>query len=79
VPGRKGSEAPKRAPIERTPAESASAAAPPDAAERRRQHEAKWRLLLDAASDAIFLHPPGGRFIEVNQTACTRLGFSRCG
>lgn len=47
-----------------------------------RESEEKYRQLFHNASDAIFLHeiaPNGmpGQFIEVNETACTVLGYSR--
>lgn len=38
---------------------------------------ARFRLLFDNANDAIFIHEPDGCFIEVNQRACERLGYSR--
>jgi len=39
--------------------------------------EAKFRLLFNAATDAILIHTPDGRFLEVNDIACQRLGYSR--
>jgi PAS domain S-box-containing protein len=42
-----------------------------------RQSEERFRTLFDFASDAIFIHDVGGRFVEVNRTACERLGYSR--
>ena len=42
-----------------------------------RQSEERFRTLFDFASDAIFIHDIGGRFLEVNRTACERLGYSR--
>ena len=44
---------------------------------RLRESEARFRTLFDFANDAIFISEPGGRFIEVNRTACERLGYSR--
>ncbi len=46
------------------------------------KQEEIFKLLFSAASDSIFLHtvsPDGtqGMFIEVNETACRRLGYSR--
>ena len=43
--------------------------------------EKRFRALFNAASDAIFLHFPGpgdrpGKFVEVNDAACTLLGYS---
>lgn len=43
----------------------------------RLQAEARFHLLFDSAADAIFIVGPEGRFIEVNQVACERLGYSR--
>lgn len=45
-------------------------------AERLRA-EARFHLLFDTAADAIFIVGSGGRFLEVNQIACDRLGYSR--
>ena len=47
------------------------------AEQRHRAAEAKFRTLFDNANDAIFIHEPNGRFLEVNQIACERLGYSR--
>ncbi|MGI5917350.1 MAG: PAS domain S-box protein, partial [Anaerolineae bacterium] len=38
--------------------------------------ESKFRTLFDSASDAIFIHDLGGRFLEVNEVACRRLDYS---
>jgi PAS domain S-box-containing protein len=47
-----------------------------------KQSERKFKELFDNVEDAIFVHPvkPDGRpgnFIEVNSTACRRLGYTR--
>ena len=47
-----------------------------------RDSEAKYRLLFDGISDAVFVFRVGadgvpGRFLEVNEVACRRLGYSR--
>ncbi|MBU7029720.1 MAG: PAS domain S-box protein [Theionarchaea archaeon] len=39
--------------------------------------EKKFRDLFDYASDAIFIHDMEGHFLEVNRTACERLGYAR--
>jgi PAS domain S-box-containing protein len=40
--------------------------------------EARFRSVLDQAREAIFmLDPESGRFIDVNETACRMLGYSR--
>ncbi len=46
-------------------------------AERLRESERHYRTLFDSAGDAIFIHSPDGSILEVNQTACERLGYSR--
>jgi PAS domain S-box-containing protein len=54
-----------------------------DITERKRSEEAlqiseeKFKTLFNSASDAIFIHDLGGHFLEVNQVACERLGYSR--
>ena len=42
-----------------------------------RESEEKFRTLFNNASDAIFIHDLEGRFFEVNQAACERLGYTR--
>ncbi|MFW6235726.1 MAG: PAS domain-containing protein, partial [Desulfovibrionales bacterium] len=38
----------------------------------------RFRALLDQTKDAIFLMEAGtGRFVDVNQSACTQMGYSR--
>ncbi len=39
--------------------------------------EAKFKMLFDGSNDALFLHDLDSNFIEVNQTACERLGYTR--
>ncbi|MGB9023180.1 MAG: PAS domain S-box protein [Candidatus Bathyarchaeia archaeon] len=39
--------------------------------------ENRYRTLFDSASDAILIHDMRARFLEVNQVACERLGYSR--
>jgi len=45
--------------------------------EALRQSETRYRTLFDNASDALFIHDMGGKFLEVNELACKRLGYSR--
>jgi len=51
--------------------------------ERRRAHaalrksEVRYRTLFNSANDAIFVHDLKGYFLEVNDVACQRLGYSR--
>jgi len=42
-----------------------------------RESEEKFRNLFDNSSDAIMIHDMRGRFLEVNNMACERLGYSR--
>src|SRR6056297_156418 len=42
-----------------------------------RRSEQKFRDIFDNASDAIFIHNMGRRFLEVNTVACRRLGYDR--
>jgi PAS domain S-box-containing protein len=47
-----------------------------------RESEQRYRTLLERASDAIFVFPVEadgrpGRYLEVNEVACRRLGYSR--
>lgn len=39
--------------------------------------EARYRTLIEQASDALFIHGYDGRFTEVNRRACESLGYSR--
>ncbi|MFO7802831.1 MAG: PAS domain S-box protein, partial [Desulfovermiculus sp.] len=54
-----------------------------DVTERKRQEEAqrkseeKFRTIFNSSSDAIFIHDSSGRFLEVNDVACERLGYTR--
>lgn len=47
------------------------------AAEALKESEEKYRVLFESAKDAIFLSDESGRFIDVNQSACKSLGYSR--
>ena len=42
-----------------------------------RESEARYRIILDQAADAVFMNDQNGRIIEVNQKACHSLGYSR--
>jgi len=42
-----------------------------------RRNEERFRSLIDQAADAIFVHDFNGRFVDVNQQACTSLGYTR--
>ena len=39
--------------------------------------EARYKTLLDSATDAFFLHNLNGRILDVNKQACRSLGYSR--
>ncbi|EKD40934.1 MAG: sensory box histidine kinase/response regulator, partial [uncultured bacterium] len=43
----------------------------------RGKEERHYRDLFDLAFDAIFIHGFTGNFLEVNQTACKRLGYTQ--
>ncbi len=42
-----------------------------------RESEDKFRTLFNNTNDAIFVHDLDGHFLEVNEIACQRLGYSR--
>ncbi|NIR48987.1 PAS domain S-box protein [candidate division KSB1 bacterium] len=42
-----------------------------------RESEARFRRLVEHASDALFLIEPDGKIITVNEQACQNLGYSR--
>ena len=42
-----------------------------------RGSEERFRTLVEQASDAIFVHDTDGRLLDVNQSACESLGYSR--
>jgi len=54
-----------------------------DITERKQTEEAlqdseeRFRSVVDQASEAIFLHDLNGRIRDVNQVACTRLGYEK--
>jgi len=39
--------------------------------------ESRYLALFDSANDAIFIHDMTGRFMEINQAACERLGYKQ--
>ncbi|WP_235856256.1 PAS domain S-box protein [Methanolobus halotolerans] len=41
-----------------------------------RDSERKFRILFESPNDAIYLHDLQGRFIEVNEVACERMGYT---
>ena len=46
-------------------------------ARRMRDSEARFRLLVDHATDAFFLHDADGTVLDVNRQACDSLGYTR--
>jgi two-component system cell cycle sensor histidine kinase/response regulator CckA len=42
-----------------------------------REQEESYRTLFNSAGDAIFIREPSGRFLDANDVACERLGYSR--
>jgi len=42
-----------------------------------RESESKFRNIFNSSSEAIFIHDSEGRFLEVNDVACERLGYTR--
>lgn len=44
---------------------------------RLRASEQRYRLLIECAGDPIYVHDRQGRILEVNQEACTELGYDR--
>jgi two-component system, cell cycle sensor histidine kinase and response regulator CckA len=42
-----------------------------------RASEERFRTLVEQASDAIYVHDTAGRLLDVNQSACKSLGYSR--
>jgi len=42
-----------------------------------RKSEGRFRVLLEQAVDAFFLHDDHGKFLDVNHRACESLGYSR--
>ncbi len=45
--------------------------------EALKESENRYKTLFDNASDAIFIHDPEGNFLDVNQVACERLGYTK--
>ncbi len=39
--------------------------------------ETRYRLMVDQAADALYIHDQNGRLVDVNQRACDSLGYSR--
>lgn len=45
--------------------------------EKLRRSEQKFKDIFNSTGDAIFIHDMEGNFLEVNEVACRRLGYSR--
>ncbi|MGC9365379.1 MAG: PAS domain-containing hybrid sensor histidine kinase/response regulator [Fidelibacterota bacterium] len=41
------------------------------------ESEERYRMMLEQAADAVFLHDETGRILDVNQKACQNLGYTR--
>ena len=41
------------------------------------ESQQRYKILFDAASDAIFLHRTDGTLLDINAVACRRLGYAR--
>jgi len=52
-------------------------ARPLDMAKQLRKSEARYRTMMEQASDGIFLSDQEGRYLAVNSRGCEMLGFSR--
>jgi PAS domain S-box-containing protein len=48
-----------------------------EAEEKIRESENKFRTIFSSTNDAIFMHDLEGNLLEVNPTACQKLGYSR--
>ncbi len=48
-----------------------------EAEKKIKQSDLKFRNIFDNAMDAIFIHGMDGHFLEVNDVACKRMGYSR--
>jgi PAS domain S-box-containing protein len=47
------------------------------AEEAMQESEERFRLLVEHAWDSFYLHDADGRFVDINQSACDSLGYSR--
>jgi PAS domain S-box-containing protein len=45
--------------------------------QRMKQSESRFRVLVDHATDAFFLHAADGTILDVNRQACASLGYTR--
>ncbi len=48
-----------------------------DALERTQVSEARYRMFVDNAADAMYLYGNDGRILDINHSACESLGYSR--
>jgi PAS domain S-box-containing protein len=48
-----------------------------EVASRNEENERRFRRLVELSPDAVFLHGLDGRFVYINDRACTSLGYSR--
>ncbi|ATU07928.1 PAS domain S-box protein [Methanohalophilus portucalensis] len=48
-----------------------------NAEDKLTRSEKKFHTIFDNAADAIFIHDQEGNFVEINEIACKRLGYTR--
>jgi len=48
-----------------------------EAVKAKEEAEEKYKQIFDSSNDAIFIHDMTGKFLEVNQTAAERLGYTK--
>jgi PAS domain S-box-containing protein len=64
-------------PLERLPSAGHPAPGPDEILQALRNSEARYRLLVEQAPDGIFVVDHEGRFLDVNNSGVTMLGYSR--
>jgi len=48
-----------------------------ESTQKIQESERKFKIIFNNTNDAIFIHDLEGNFLEVNQTACEKLGYSK--
>ena len=49
----------------------------PEEEEALRESEERFRMFFEQAGDTVVVHNLEGQFVEVNERACSSLGYSR--